>query len=79
MDQVSHQIKTQLASLCAIKPEQIKEDALLIQYGLDSIRSLELIVSLEEKYSIEIPDEELSQIRRVGDVMKLVEQKITLN
>ncbi len=79
MNQVSRQIRTELASLCAIKPEQVNEEALLIQYGLDSIRSLELIVSLEEKFSIEIPDDELSQIRRVGDVMKLVEQKITLN
>jgi acyl carrier protein len=65
--------------ICAINPEQVNEDALLIQYGLDSVRSLDLIVALEEQFNIEISDGELSQIRTVRDVMNLVEQKLTRN
>lgn len=42
----------------------------------DSLDIVELIMSLEEKFSLEIPDEEAEKIVTVGDVVKyIVEHK----
>lgn len=76
MTQIAQQIKSELATICAITPETVSEDALLIQYGLDSVRSLELIVSLEAQFRIEISDSELARIRKVRDVVELIERKV---
>lgn len=39
----------------------LRPDDDLLSHGLDSIAIVELVVSLEETYCIEIPDERLSQ------------------
>ena len=37
--------------------------------GADSLDLFELVMNLEEEYSIEIPTEELEEIKTVGDVI----------
>ncbi len=39
----------------------------------DSLDVVELIMALEEKFGIEIPDEEASKIQKVGDVVSFIE------
>ncbi len=55
----------------SVKPETKFFDDL----DLDSLEMAELSVSLEERYGIQIPDEELGQIRTVGDAIDLIERK----
>ena len=38
--------------------------------GADSLDLFELVMSLEEKYEIEIPSEELTELTTVGSVME---------
>ncbi len=65
-----------LAQLCAIEPASIRDDAWLIEYGLDSVRSLELVVTLENTLGIELPEEEISTIVTVGDLLQVVEKQL---
>ena len=43
--------------------------------GADSLDLFELVMELEEEYSIEIPAEELTDISTVGDVMNYLKDK----
>lgn len=42
--------------------------------GADSLDLFELVMALEDEYSIEIPTEELENLQTVNDVVKYLEQ-----
>lgn len=42
--------------------------------GADSLGTVELIMSLEEAFDLDIPDEKAEQIRTVGDALIYIEQ-----
>jgi acyl carrier protein len=43
--------------------------------GLDSLDVVELTLALEERYGIEIPDEDLENVATVRDAIELIEAK----
>ena len=47
--------------------------------GLDSLDTVEMTVGLEERFSIEIPDEELDGVKLVGDAVDLIEKKVAVS
>lgn len=49
---------------------------LLGDLDLDSLDTMELTLSLEQKYTIEIPDEELQELETVEDAVQLIERKL---
>jgi acyl carrier protein len=55
-------------------PAEVKEDSKFIEdLGADSLDVVELVMALEEKFDIEIPDEDAEKILTVGDAIKYVE------
>ncbi|MGH2749396.1 MAG: acyl carrier protein [Actinomycetota bacterium] len=46
--------------------------------GLDSLDTVELTLSLEQHYDIEIPDEELQDLATVKDAVQLIEKKVSV-
>ena len=65
-----------LAQLCALDPAAIRDDAWLIEYGLDSVRSLELVVTLESLFDIELSEAEIGTIVTVGDLIRVLERQM---
>lgn len=61
--------------------EQLKVDESIITMDThlmkdleaDSIDAVEIIILIEEKYGIEIPDEDAEKFQRVGDLVRYVE------
>ena len=43
--------------------------------GADSLDVVDLVMSLEEEFDIEIPDEAVEGIKTVGDIVKYLEEK----
>ena len=41
----------------------------------DSLDLFEMVMSLEEEFGIEIPSEDLEQLKTVGDVMEYLQKK----
>ncbi len=72
---VMNLLKQELVLTCGIKPENIRAEAQLVAYGLDSVRSMDLIIALEDAYDIEISDYEVAQLETVQDVLDIVNQK----
>ncbi|MEJ7665327.1 MAG: acyl carrier protein [Hymenobacter sp.] len=56
-----------------IGKEQLLPDVLLSEdLGLDSLAGIELSMSLEERYGINITDDELSEVTTYGQLEQLV-------
>ena len=71
------EIKGILIRQLAVKPEMIKSESKLIDdLGADSLDAMEIITALEEQFGIAIPDEEATEIKTVGEIINLVNQKI---
>ena len=49
------------------------ESVLTDDLGADSIDLVDLIMSLESEFDIEIPDEDVEKVKTVGDVVKYIE------
>ena len=59
-----------------INEEEIKaESNFKDDLGADSLDLFELVMSLEEEYSVEIPSEDLEKIATVSDVMEYLKAK----
>ena len=41
--------------------------------GADSLDVVELLMSIEDEFDVEIPDEEVENIKTVGDIVKYIE------
>ena len=58
-----------------VSPEEVKEDSKFVDdLGADSLDVVELVMALEEKFDIEIPDDQAEAIRTVGDAVKFIEK-----
>ena len=59
----------------------VEEDAVTMEasitedLGADSLDVVDLVMSIEESFDVEIPDEEVENIKTVGDIVKYIENK----
>lgn len=51
---------------------ELDPDAPLVNYGLDSVRSIDLIVELEALFGLRISDEQAASMQTLHDVVKQV-------
>ncbi|MDE5600464.1 MAG: acyl carrier protein [Oscillospiraceae bacterium] len=51
------------------------ESSIIENLGADSLDVVDLVMSLEEEFGIEIPDEQIENMKTVGDIVKYIEEK----
>jgi len=69
-------IKEVVVEQLSVNPEEVKEDSKFVEdLGADSLDVVELVMALEEKFDIEIPDDEAEKIQTVQDVMNYIQSK----
>lgn len=69
------QIRDILTESTGAAPEDIVPEASLAEdLDIDSLAAVELALALEDAFGIEIPDEELTALNTVQDVLDLVEK-----
>jgi len=74
---VATRIRTALAQHLKRELSQIHpQDNLREDLGVDSLAMIELLFKIEEAFDLEIPDEDLSTITTVGDVIAYVERRL---
>lgn len=70
------EIRKAIAQQLRIPEDRITEESRLIDdLKADSLDVVELVMGLEERYGIEIPDEDLPTIKTVGDIIRYIESK----
>ena len=73
---VEEKIKAIIAEQLGVKPEEVTPEASFIDdLGADSLDTVELIMALEEEFSVEIPDEDAEKMTTVGDAVKYINDK----
>ena len=56
--------------------EEITDDKEVVKdLGADSLDVVEMLMSLEEQFDITVPEEDAVNIKTVGDIIKLIEEK----
>ena len=69
-------IKEVVVEQLSVSADEVKEDAKFVEdLGADSLDVVELVMALEEKFDIEIPDDEAEKIQTVNDVVTYIESK----
>jgi len=67
------EVKEVVASQLNVDVANIKEDSKFVEdLGADSLDLVELVMALEEKFNIEIPEEQQEKILTVADAMKYI-------
>jgi len=62
-----------------LEEEQVTLEALIIDdLGADSLDVVDLVMSLEEEFDVEIPDDEVENVKAVGDIVKYIENNMKL-
>lgn len=74
---VEEKVKQIISEQLGVKPEEIKPESHFIEdLGADSLDTVELVMSLEEEFTIEIPDEDAEKLTTVGEAIKYIEDKV---
>ncbi len=70
-------VKQIIIEKLGVDEKQITDDASFIDdLGADSLDTVELIMALEEKFDIEIPNEEAEKLTTVGKALEYLEKKV---
>jgi len=64
-----------IAEQLGAEKEQITmETSFINDLGADSLDTVELVMEFEQKFDMEIPDEQAEKIQTVGDVVKYIKE-----
>jgi acyl carrier protein len=76
-EEIFEQVKEVIADRLGLDPDEIKMESRLIEdLGADSLDNAELVMNLEEKFGIEIPDEDQAKIQTIEDIVNYIEEKL---
>ena len=74
---VANGLRQIMAARLGLPPEQLVPEARLVEdLGLDSLDAVELAISVERRFDIEVPEEELTKLKTVADMVALVESRV---
>ena len=75
--QFEQEIRDLIADIIEMEPDQIDPDASLVEdLGMDSMMALEILASIEKKYKIKLPEEELPKITTVNRAIELAKKYV---
>lgn len=74
-DNIETQVTEIIATQLSVEPERVTPEAKFIEdLGADSLDIVELVMAFEDKFSIEVPDEDTEKLKSVKDVVDYIEQ-----
>ena len=70
-------IRNLLSRKLAVDPSQIRLNTVLQkEFGLDFVSWLDLMISLEDEFDLDIPDRKLDEFRTFGQIVKYMNSRI---
>jgi len=74
-DKVKAEVKAIVSQVAEIDADKIKEDALFAEdLGVDSMMALEIAASIEKKFKVVIPEDQIPNIRSLKHIYELLEK-----
>ena len=76
-DEIRREVRRLVAEITERSPEEVSDTALFMEdLGIDSLMAIEMLVAVDKKYRIQIPEEEFGKIKNVNDAVAIVERHI---
>lgn len=76
-EEILAQIKTLVSEQLGVSEDKVVPAAHYINdLGADSLGSVELFMSIEEAFDLDIPDEEAEKLRTVGETLVYIEDHL---
>ncbi len=73
---LADEVKAIIAEQLGVKIEEVTDNASFVDdLGADSLDTVELVMALEEKFGVEIPDQDAEKMSTVGEAIKYLEEK----
>ena len=73
---VFEKIKAILSEQLDVEEQKITMDSVITDdLGADSLDLVDLLMSLEDEFDVDVPDEDVEKIRTVGDLVRYIEEK----
>ena len=73
---VEQKVKEIVAEQLEADIEKLTPETTFESIDADSLDIVELVMALEEQFELEISDEEIENIKTVGDVVRFIESKV---
>lgn len=74
---VLDKMKDILVEQLECNPEDITMESLLVDdLGADSLDAIDIVMSVEDTFKVEVPDEIIEKIETVGDIVNYIEYHI---
>ena len=74
---VFEKVKGILVDRLDVEEEKVTMEASITEdLGADSLDVVDLVMSLEEEFDVEIPDDQVENIKTVGDIVKYIEENV---
>jgi len=74
-EQIKAEIKRLIANVTEREPEEISDTALFgEELGVDSLMAMEVMIAVDKKFKIDIPEEEFNKATNVNDSVALVQE-----
>ena len=74
---VFDKVKKIIVDQLDVEEDKVTEAASITDdLGADSLDVVDLVMSFEEEFDIEIPDDQVEKIKTVGDIVKFTEEKV---
>ena len=68
------EIREAISAQLNVPMENITMDTRFVEdLKADSLDLVELVMDLEERYGVEIPDEQLAEVKTVGQIIEIIE------
>jgi len=74
---IEERVRNIICDQLAVEPAKVTPTASFIEdLGADSLDIVELVMTMEEEFDLDIPDEEAEKLKTVGDVIQYISSKI---
>lgn len=74
---VFEKIRTILSEQLDIEEDNITAESLIVEdLGADSLDAIDIVMSVEDEFGIEVPDEIVEKMETVNDIITFVENNI---
>lgn len=77
MSDIDEKVKDIIVEELGVEREKLTDDASFMEdLGADSLDTVELVMSFEKEFDIEIPDEDAEKLVTVGAALKYLHEKL---
>ena len=76
-EQIKKEVKSIISEIIEVPESKLTEEARFVEdLDVDSMRALEIVASIEKKYKVAIPEDQIRTLRSLKNIYDLLEESI---